>query len=124
MLLFPPPPPTAPAPAPQASPHLAPHGPPPPPPPSYDEDAAAQAQAAASRGYAIYAYPAYYPGQVSLFLTCTVCIGFADFSDVPAINAWDPRRSTRSVYAVSIYATYALPTEHAPTKWPTYVFRT
>ncbi|KAL5526582.1 PBP1 [Sanghuangporus sanghuang] len=59
-----PPPPAVTAPPPQASPHMAPHGPPPPPPPSYDEDAAAQAQAAAAtRGYAVYAYAPYYPGQ-------------------------------------------------------------
>ncbi|KAH8118051.1 hypothetical protein DFH11DRAFT_1572083 [Phellopilus nigrolimitatus] len=62
MQMFPPPP--SAAPPPQASPHMAPHGPPPPPPPSYDEDAAAQAQAAAAtRGYAVYAYAPYYPGQ-------------------------------------------------------------
>ncbi|KAI5122298.1 hypothetical protein M0805_002375 [Coniferiporia weirii] len=64
MLMFPPPPSVA-APPPQASPHMAPHGPPPPPPPSYDEDAAAQAQAAAAatRGYAVYTYAPFYPGQ-------------------------------------------------------------
>lgn len=64
-------PPTVSAPPPQPSPHMA-HGggpPPPPPPPSYDEDAAAQAQAAAAaRGYTVYAYAPFYPGQVRYLL--------------------------------------------------------
>lgn len=70
MTMFPAPP-TVSAPPPQPSPHMA-HGggpPPPPPPPSYDEDAAAQAQAAAAaRGYTVYAYAPFYPGQVRYLL--------------------------------------------------------
>ena len=71
-------PPAAAAPPPQPSPFMTLHGPPSPPPPSYDEVVAARAQvaaAAAARGYAVYTYVPFYPGQAR-FSCLSLCFLF------------------------------------------------
>jgi hypothetical protein len=82
------------------------------PPPSYEED---QAAATAQRGY-VYAYPQYYPGQVSFLQSPRV--PFVTFASVfwALITmllplAYDARHATPSpqLHARSLHAAYALP---------------
>jgi len=82
------------------------------PPPSYEEDSAQQA--AQSRNY-VYAYPQYYPGQVRY---CS-----KDGNRIPSVltplvadDAWDGTTPTGYVYALALYASYALPTHDASTE--------
>ena len=94
---------------------MAPAGPPPIPPPSYEEDSAAQA---AARGY-VYAYPPYgYPTQVcSCIASCAVNPDLM----VAFTLAYDARdgtpRSSRCLYAWSLYAANAVSAGNATSHW-------
>jgi len=84
------------------------------PPPSYEEDSAQQAAQSQSRSY-VYAYPQYYPGQVRYYSSDRDHISSV-LTLFIANDAWNGTAPAGYIYALALYASYALSTHDAPTE--------